>query len=101
MKINLVKYRANWKIIYTAWIVCSWLLANKPSPNYYGYLFEEYELTWWIIGCIITLIAVWHLYKGNWMQATLLFLLFAVPKFLVYLGNMKIVSEFIFKALGI
>ena len=44
---------------------------------------------------------VWHLYKRNWMQATLLFLLFAVPKFLVYIGNMEIVSESIFEVLGI
>ena len=89
MRCDIVKYFTDWKTAYLIWIVCSWLLTNKPSPNYYGYLFEEYELAWWIIGCIITLIAVWHLYKRNWMQATLLFLLFAVPKFLVYIGNME------------
>ena len=101
MRCDIVKYFTDWKTAYLIWIVCSWLLTNKPSPNYYGYLFEEYELAWWIIGCIITLIAVWHLYKSNWLQATLLFLLFAVPKFLVYIGNMEIVSESIFEVLGI
>ena len=101
MRRDIVKYFTDWKTVYLIWIVCSWLLTNKPSPNYYGYLFEEYELAWWIIGCIITWIAVWHLYERNWMQATLLFLLFAVPKFLVYIGNMEIVSESIFEVLGI
>ena len=97
MKLDIVKYLIDWKFIYIVWIVCAWVLTNKPLPNYHDYLFEEYELVWWIIGCIITLITIWHLYKRNWMQATLLFLLFAVPKCLVYIGNTEVVSELIFK----
>ncbi len=101
MKINLVKYSVNWKIIYTAWIVCAWLITNKPLPNYHDNIFEKYELSWWIIGGIITMVAIHHLYKRNWMQAALLFLLFAIPKFLVYIGNTEVVSELIFKLLKI
>lgn len=101
MKFIFFKYFTDWKAIYIIWIVCCWLFTNKPSPAYHDCLFEKYELAWWIIGCVITLIAVWHLHRRNWMQATLLFLLFAVPKFLVYLGNMEVVSEFIFKVLDI
>lgn len=101
MKINLVKYSVNWKIIYAAWIVCAWLITNKPLPNYYDNIFEKYELSWWIIGAIITMVAIHHLYKRNWIQATLLFLLFAVPKFLVYIGNTEVVSELIFRLLKI
>lgn len=48
MRRDIVKYFTDWKTVYLIWIVCSWLLTNKPSPNYYGYLFEEYELAWWI-----------------------------------------------------
>lgn len=50
MRLDIVKYSTDWKTAYLIWIVCSWLLTNKPSSNYYGYLFEEYELAWWIIG---------------------------------------------------
>ncbi len=49
MRRDIVKYFTDWKTVYLIWIVCSWLLTNKPSPNYYGYLFEEYELAWWIL----------------------------------------------------
>ena len=94
MKLDIVKYLIDWKFIYIVWIVCAWVLTNKPLPNYHDYLFE-------IIGCIITLITIWHLYKRNWMQATLLFLLFAVPKCLVYIGNTEVVSELIFRLLKI
>lgn len=101
MKLDIVKYLIDWKFIYIVWIVCAWVLTNKPLPNYHDYLFEEYELVWWTIGCIITLITIWHLYKRNWMQATLLFLLFAVPKCLVYIGNTEVVSGLIFRLLKI
>lgn len=101
MKINLVKYSVNWKIIYTAWIVCAWLIINKPLPNYHDNIFEKYELSWWIIGGIITMVAMYHLYKRNWMQATLLLLLFLIPKVLVYVGNTEAVSRLIFRLLKI
>lgn len=101
MKINFVKCSVNWKIIYTAWIVYAWLIINKPLPNYHDKIFEKYELSWWIIGGIITMVAIHHLYKRNWMQATLLFLLFAVPKFLVYVGNTEVVSGLFFRLLKI
>jgi hypothetical protein len=101
MKLDIVKYLIDWKFIYIVWIVCAWVLTNKPLPNYHDYLFEEYELVWWTIGCIITLITIWHLYKRNWMQATLLLLLFTVPKCLVYIGNTEVVSGLIFRLLKI
>lgn len=48
MKLDIVKYLIDWKFIYIVWIVCAWVLTNKPLPNYHDYLFEEYELVWWI-----------------------------------------------------
>lgn len=98
---KLIDYCTDWKTIYVTWILCAWLFTYKPSPSYYSFIFERYELLWWTIGGIITMVAMYHLYKRNWMQATLLLLLFLIPKVVVYVGNTEAVSRLIFRLLKI
>lgn len=98
MKEKLFKYCTDWKTIYIIWIL-SFILINKPLPNYHEYLFKRYEISLWVIGVLITIMTIYHITQKNWMQSLLLLLLFLVPKLLVMVGNN--VSSFIFKLLEI
>lgn len=95
---KLVKYCADWKAIYIIWIL-SFILIGKPLPYYHDYLLKQYEISWWVIGALITGMAIYHITQKNWIQSLLLLLLFIVPKLLVMVDNN--VSSFIFQLLGI
>jgi len=96
--VKLLKYCTDWKTIYIIWIL-SLIFIRKPLPYYYDYLLKQYEISWWVIGALITGMAIYHITQKNWMQSLLLLLLFIVPKLLVMVGNN--VSSFIFQLLGI
>lgn len=95
---KLLKYCTDWKAIYIIWIL-SFILIGKPLPYYHDYLLKQYEISWWVIGALITGMAIYHITQKNWMQSLLLLLLFIVPKLLVMAGNN--VSSFIFQLFGI
>lgn len=95
---KLLKYCTDWKTIYIIWIL-GFILISKPLPYYDEYLLKQYEISWWIIGVLITGMAIYHITQKNWMQSLLLLLLFIVPKLLVMVGNH--VSSFIFQLFGI
>lgn len=77
----------------------SFIFISKPLPYHDEYLLKLYEISWWIIGALITGMAIYHIIQKNWMQSLLLLLLFIVPKLLVMVGNN--VSSFIFQLFGI
>lgn len=93
-----LKYCTDWETIYILWIM-SFIFISKPLPYHDEYLLKLYEISWWIIGALITGMAIYHIIQKNWMQSLLLLLLFIVPKLLVMVGNN--VSSFIFQLFGI
>lgn len=95
---KLLKYCTDWKAIYIIWIL-SFIFIRKPLPTYIECQFIQYEILLWIIGALITGMAIYHIIQKNWMQSLLLLLLFIVPKLLVMVGNN--VSSFIFQLFGI
>ena len=95
---KLLKYCADWKTIYIIWIL-GFIFISKPLPYHDEYLLKQYEISWWVIGALITGMAIYHIIQKNWMQSLLLLLLFIVPKLLVMVGNN--VSSFIFQLLEI
>lgn len=95
---KLLKYCKDWKAIYIIWIL-GLIFISKPLPYHDEYLLKQYEISWWVIGALITGMAIYHITQKNWMQSLLLLLLFIVPRILVMVGNN--VSSFIFQLLGI
>ena len=57
---KLLKYCTDWKTIYIIWIL-SFILISKPLPYYDEYLLKLYEISWWIIGALITGMAIYHI----------------------------------------
>lgn len=95
---KLLTYCTDWETIYILWIM-SFIFISKPLPYHDEYLLKQYEISWWVIGALITGVAIYHITQKNWIQSLLLLLLFIVPKLLVMVGNN--VSSFIFQLLGI
>lgn len=95
---KLLKYCTDWKAIYIIWIL-EFIFISKPLPYHNEYLLKQYEISWWIIGALITGMAIYHITQKNWMQSLLLLLLFIVPKLLVMVGNH--ICSFIFQLFGI
>ena len=95
---KLLTYCTDWKTIYIIWIL-GLIFISKALPYHDEYLLKQYEISWWVIGALITGMAIYHITQKNWMQSLLLLLLFIVPKLLVMVGNN--VSSFIFQLLGI
>lgn len=76
---KLIQTCLNWRNVYTFWtisfviFVAIHLLIDTPLET------RTFQIMWWIIGSITTLIGIYHLIKKQWLDELLYLCLFLFP----------------------